>query len=176
MPLQNSFYKKESLDKWFKAFLKPAWKKDCIIYTGFQQLKAEGFSVDAVAPQAAIYLTIQADLTGKKQQRENCWKRRQMLPPIFKWSKDCSGAVLCIGADKTAPGTRLSVGTCKTEEIDEMLQQLRTSLTGLAANWSVFLQFRKTKSLRVLLPENGFERFCFSNDSVPVNVNLHVQQ
>ncbi len=36
------------------------------IYEGFQQLKSEGFSVDACAPQAAIYLTIQINLVGKK--------------------------------------------------------------------------------------------------------------
>ncbi len=29
------------------------------------QLKKEGFAVDAIAPQAAIYLTIKIDLTGK---------------------------------------------------------------------------------------------------------------
>ena len=37
-----------------------------LIYQGFQQLKSEGFPVDACAPQAAIYLTIQINLVGKK--------------------------------------------------------------------------------------------------------------
>ncbi len=36
------------------------------IYDGFMQLKSEGLSVDAIAPEAAIYLTIKIDLTGKK--------------------------------------------------------------------------------------------------------------
>ena len=36
------------------------------IYDGFMQLKSEGLSVDAIAPEAAIYLTIKIDLVGKR--------------------------------------------------------------------------------------------------------------
>ena len=39
------------------------------IYEGFMQLKREGFHVDAIAPEAAIYLTIKIDLAGKKTAR-----------------------------------------------------------------------------------------------------------
>ncbi|MER3499720.1 MAG: aminotransferase, partial [Chitinophagaceae bacterium] len=35
------------------------------IYEGFMQLKAEGLAVDAIEPEAAIYLTIKFDLVGK---------------------------------------------------------------------------------------------------------------
>jgi aspartate aminotransferase len=35
------------------------------IYAGLMELKSAGFPVDAIAPQAAIYLTIQIDLAGK---------------------------------------------------------------------------------------------------------------
>jgi aspartate aminotransferase len=35
------------------------------------------------------------------------------------------------GAAKTSPWYRLSVGTCKKEEIDEMLQKLGTALRQL---------------------------------------------
>ena len=41
------------------------------LYKGLQQLKAEGYTVDAVAPQGAIYLTVQFILRGKKT---GCWK------------------------------------------------------------------------------------------------------
>ena len=36
------------------------------IYEGLMALKKEGFNVDAIAPQAAIYLTVKFDLVGKK--------------------------------------------------------------------------------------------------------------
>src|SRR5690606_19905827 len=34
-------------------------------HKGLQQLKSEGFSVDSIEPEAAIYLTVQFDLVGK---------------------------------------------------------------------------------------------------------------
>ena len=37
----------------------------------------------------------------------------------------------CFGADKNSNWYRLSVGTCKTEEIDEMLKMLKAALTKL---------------------------------------------
>ena len=36
------------------------------IYNGFTRLKNEGLPVDAITPEAAIYLTIKIDLAGKK--------------------------------------------------------------------------------------------------------------
>ena len=36
------------------------------IYDGFMSLKKEGLPVDAISPEAAIYLTIKIDLVGKK--------------------------------------------------------------------------------------------------------------
>ena len=36
------------------------------IYDGLIALKNEGFNVDAITPQAAIYLTVKFDLVGKK--------------------------------------------------------------------------------------------------------------
>jgi len=35
------------------------------LHNGFQQLKAEGFKVDSIAPMGAIYLTVMVDYTGK---------------------------------------------------------------------------------------------------------------
>ena len=47
----------------FKAELELRLNK---IYEGLMALKNEGFNVDAIAPQAAIYLTVKFDLIGKK--------------------------------------------------------------------------------------------------------------
>lgn len=125
---------KESLDKWFKAFKTGVEERLQRIYTGFQQLKAEGFSVDAVAPQAAIYLTIQVDLTGKKTAEGKLLETQaDVTAYILNEAKIAVVPFYAFGADKNSTWYRLSVGTCKTEEIDEMLQQLRTSLTRLGS-------------------------------------------
>ncbi len=56
----------EAVDEYLIHFKSELEERLQLIYKGFQQLKLEGFAVDACAPQAAIYLTIQINLVGKK--------------------------------------------------------------------------------------------------------------
>src|SRR5205814_5241757 len=48
----------EAINRYFTHFKAEVNERLQRIYIGFQQLKAAGFRVDAVAPQAAIYLTV----------------------------------------------------------------------------------------------------------------------
>lgn len=124
--------RKESLDKWFGSFKAGVEERLRRIYSGFQQLKAEGFAVDAVAPQAAIYLTVQINLAGKKTADGNLLATQaDVTDYILNEAKIAVVPFYAFGADKDSSWYRLSVGTCKTEEIDEMLLQLKKSLAGL---------------------------------------------
>lgn len=102
------------------------------IYEGFIQLKKQGYTVDAVAPEAAIYLTIKIDLVGKKTAEGTELKTQSDVTSYLL--QHASLAVVpfyAFGAEKTSPWYRLSVGTCKKEEIDEMLAKLSTALKQL---------------------------------------------
>ena len=102
------------------------------IYEGFIQLKKQGYTVDAVAPEAAIYLTIKIDLVGKKTAEGTELKTQSDVTSYLL--QHASLAVVpfyAFGAEKTSPWYRLSVGTCKKEEIDEMLSKLGTALQQL---------------------------------------------
>lgn len=102
------------------------------IYEGLITLKNDGFAVDAVAPEAAIYLTIKFDLKGKKTPDGTVLNTQSDVTSYLL--QHASLAVVpfyAFGAEKTSPWYRLSVGTCKKEEIDEMLQKLRQALIQL---------------------------------------------
>jgi aspartate aminotransferase len=123
---------KENLDYWFVNFKAAVAERLQRIYAGFQQLKSEGFSVDAVAPQAAIYLTIQINLAGKKMADEKVLATQAAVTEyILNEAKIAVVPFYCFGADKNSNWYRLSVGTCKTEEIDEMLLSLKQALAKL---------------------------------------------
>ena len=103
------------------------------IYKGIMKLKADGHAVDSVVPQAGIYLTVRFDLTG----------RRTSGGTILNNQEDVTGYLLseaklaivpfyCFGADRTNAWYRLSVGTCKKEEIGAMLDQLSKALYKLS--------------------------------------------
>ncbi|HEY0042057.1 MAG TPA: aminotransferase class I/II-fold pyridoxal phosphate-dependent enzyme, partial [Flavisolibacter sp.] len=102
------------------------------IYDGLIQLKNEGFSVDAVAPEAAIYLTIKIDLKGKTTtEGQTLNSQADVTSYLLQQASLAVVPFYAFGAPKDSPWYRLSVGTCKKEEIDEMLQKLRAALTQL---------------------------------------------
>jgi aspartate aminotransferase len=113
----------------FKAEIEERLQK---IYEGFAALKAEGFAVDAIAPEAAIYLTIQLDLAGKKTADGN---ELATQADVTAYLLNKAGLAVvpfyAFGAAKNSPWYRLSVGTCKKEEISEMIGKLREALTAL---------------------------------------------
>ena len=57
-----------ALEKYFKHFKAEVNYRLVHLYEGFKSLNAEGFKVDVIKPQAAIYLTVQFDLVGKNIQ------------------------------------------------------------------------------------------------------------
>lgn len=123
---------KESLDNWFTSFKTAVEERLQHIYAGFQQLKNEGFPVDAVAPQAAIYLTIQVNLCGKRTaEGKTLETQSDVTAYILNEAKIAVVPFYAFGADKNSSWYRLSVGTCKTEEIDAMLLSLKTALKKL---------------------------------------------
>ncbi|MBC7651127.1 MAG: pyridoxal phosphate-dependent aminotransferase [Deinococcales bacterium] len=102
------------------------------IYNGFIALKAKGFLVDAVTPQAAIYLTIQINLRGKTTIDSKILANQpDVTDYILNEAKLAVVPFSAFGASEDSSWYRLSVGTCKTTDIPIMLQQLENALKQL---------------------------------------------
>lgn len=121
-----------AIDRYLAHFKSEILYRLTRIHDGLTQLKADGFPLDAIAPEAAIYLTVKVDLKG--------WKKADGTPLTDQASvthfllNDASLALVpfyAFGSGKEEPWYRLSVGTCKKEEIDEMLGKLRQAISGL---------------------------------------------
>ena len=95
-------------------------------------MKKEGFTVDAITPQAAIYLTIQIDYAGKKTANGNLLATQaDVTSYVLDEAKIAVVPFYAFGAKPDSSWYRLSVGTCKKEEIDEMLGALKSALAKL---------------------------------------------
>ena len=120
------------IDQYFIQFKSAINERLHRIYNGFMQLKKEGFRVDAIAPQAAIYLTVRIDLAGKRTNPDHILENQS---DVTAYILDAARLALvpfyAFGASPNSSWYRLSVGTCKTEEIDEMLTMLRSALKKL---------------------------------------------
>ena len=123
---------KEAIDEYLLHFKNEVEERLTKIYDGLIELKNEGFDVDAIAPEAAIYLTIKINLTGKKLPEGNTLKTQS---DVTSYLLQHAGLAVvpfyAFGADKNSPWYRLSVGTCKKEEIGEMTERLRNALQRL---------------------------------------------
>ena len=102
------------------------------IYDGFMELKKEGYCVDTLAPEAAIYLTVKVDLKGKKVAGGAVIKDQQEVTSFLLNEAGLAMVPFsAFGAPKTSPWYRLSVGTCRLEDIPEMLRKLREAMKKL---------------------------------------------
>jgi aspartate aminotransferase len=102
------------------------------IYNGIMELKSEGLNVDAVAPEAAIYLTLKMDLAGSTTaEGKTLQTQADVSSYILKEAGLAIVPFYAFGASRNSPWYRLSVGTCKKEEIPEMISRLRTALNAL---------------------------------------------
>lgn len=129
----NFLPEKEAIEKYLIHFKSGIEERLRLIYDGFIQLKTEGFPVDVISPEAAIYLTIKIDATGKKTEAGNILSEQNQVTTYLL--QEAGLAVVpfsAFGSSRTNPWYRLSVGTCKIEEIDEMTSRLRKALKKLS--------------------------------------------
>ncbi len=120
---------RDSIHQYLTNFKKEIEERLRRIYSGFMELKSEGLPVDAIAPEAAIYLTIKIDLVGKTTATGDLINNQS---DVTAYVLNNAGLAVvpfyAFGADKSSPWYRLSVGTCKKEEIEEMVGKLREAL------------------------------------------------
>ncbi|HRD57925.1 MAG TPA: aminotransferase class I/II-fold pyridoxal phosphate-dependent enzyme [Ferruginibacter sp.] len=103
------------------------------IYNGIQKLFQAGHPIEAIAPQAAMYLTVKIDLVGKKTGEGNQLQTQEEVTSyILNEAKLALVPFYAFGAEKNSVWYRLSVGCCKKEDIDQMLAKLQSALEKLS--------------------------------------------
>lgn len=101
------------------------------LYEGFSRMKADGYPVDCISPQGAIYLSLRLDLVGRSlggvQLPDNEAIRGLLL--------DRAGLAVvpfqAFGLDEDTGWFRLSVGAVSLDEIEQVFPRLRLLLDEL---------------------------------------------
>ncbi|MES1223121.1 MAG: pyridoxal phosphate-dependent aminotransferase, partial [Bacteroidota bacterium] len=121
---------KDSIEKYLSNYKTEIEHRLKQIHEGFISLKNDGFSVDSIPPKAAIYLTIRFDLVGKTTtDGRKLQTQEDVTSYLLSEAKLAVVPFYAFGAKKDSPWYRLSVGTCKKEEIQEMLGMLKKALS-----------------------------------------------
>lgn len=130
-------HNREGIKKFLSHFRSEIEERLRRIYDGLMQLKNDGLPVDAIAPEAAIYLTIKIDLAGKKTEDGRILHdQSEVTAYVLNEAKLAVVPFYAFGATRNSPWYRLSVGTCKKEEINEMLGKLREALAKVVSHES----------------------------------------
>jgi len=128
----NYFADKTLVDEFLGSFKKQVQLSLDALYNGFQELKEEGFAVDAIVPMGAIYLTLKIDYLGKTTESGDLLKDSNDLNSYL--IKEAQAALVpfsCFGTDEHNPWFRASVGGCSLEGITEMIPRIKTALSKL---------------------------------------------
>ncbi len=124
---------KENINRYLTHFKSELEIRLVNIHKGLQQLKAKGHKVDSIAPEAGIYLTVQFNLSGKKTAKgEALQQQSDVTAYLLNEAKLAVVPFYAFGASAESNWYRLSVGTCKKEEIEQFLLQLETALNKLS--------------------------------------------
>jgi aspartate aminotransferase len=132
MATSRYLQQKGSVDQFLRQLRKGIHERLDKIHKGFQQLKKDGHPVDSMAPQASIYLTVKVDLKGK---RASDGRVLETQADVTRYLLEHAGLALVpfhvFGMDRSTPWYRLSVGTVRVEEVQDMLKGLKQALTTL---------------------------------------------
>jgi len=121
-----------AVDEYLAGFKADIQRTLTALHAGLQEMKAQGYPVDSIAPAGAIYLTIQLDVLGRTA------PNGQMLAT----SKDLAFYLIAqanlalvpfsaFGTEPTEPWFRASVGAETLESIQSALPRLKAALDGL---------------------------------------------
>jgi aspartate aminotransferase len=102
------------------------------LYEGFQQLKSEGFNVDAIEPMGAIYLTVKVDYSGKTTPEGKVLKTATDIN--FYLIKEAGVAFVpfsAFGTGEEVNWFRASVGASTLDEIKALAPRIKTALEKL---------------------------------------------
>ena len=122
---------RSAIERFLYGFKQALEERLEFIHGQFQSLKDKGYAVDAIAPQAAIYLTIKFDLKGKKYGEKLLQTQADVTDFLLSEAKLAVVPFNCFGADINSPWYRLSVGTCKMNDLTEMFSGLEKALSRL---------------------------------------------
>lgn len=101
-------------------------------YKGFNGMKQEGYPVDVVAPQGALYLTVQFPIVGYTTSKgEKIAHPRDVAAFLLNEADLALVPFYAFGASADATWFRLSVGTCASDSIDGVFASIRRALDGL---------------------------------------------
>ena len=95
------------------------------LYGGLTRFKEQGYPVDCIAPQGAIYLSLRLDLIGRSIGGKKVESNETIRQIVLERAGVAVIPFQAFGLEENTGWFRLSVGAVSTEEIEQALERLR---------------------------------------------------
>lgn len=129
----NYLTRENDVTKFVTRFKQRISERLFAFYHGFEALKQDGFPINVITPQAAIYLTVQFNLIGKTlKDGTTISTTADITKFLLEEAKIALVPFNAFGSSADSTWYRLSVGTTSKENIKEILTQLKSALQQLS--------------------------------------------
>jgi aspartate aminotransferase len=122
----------ENVNRYIESFGGQIQKSLMALYDGLKEMKSNGYKVDAISPQGAIYLTAQFDIIGKKTGEGKVLNNNKEVTSYL--ISEAGLAIVPFGAFGTSDQStwfRMSVGGASIKDIQDGLPRLKAALDNL---------------------------------------------
>ena len=125
-----------ALDAWGPNVIARVRERLDAVHEGIQALRAEGFPVDTIEPQGAIYISVRFDLSGKRGADGKMLSSNESVRAFLL--REAAFALVPFSAFGVAPDNedgwfRASVGAVSAQDIRDAMPRLRRALSALRA-------------------------------------------
>ncbi len=129
----NYLSRTEQVEAYLNHFRQEIHRRLQGFYNGLVALKEKGYRVDVIEPRAAMYLTVKFDLVGATTPSG---KMLDTNRAVHRYILDEARVGLVpfsyFGASEDSAWYRLSVGTCRLDEVEKVLANLEAALQKLS--------------------------------------------
>jgi aspartate aminotransferase len=102
------------------------------LYNGLSEMKKSGLPVDVISPEGAIYLTVKFDLKDKTTaEGKKLESTKDITAYLLNTAKVAIVPFYAFGADTESTWYRISVGTCRLEDVPSILGNLKQAISKL---------------------------------------------
>jgi aspartate aminotransferase len=110
------------------------------IHSGIMVLRNKGLPIDALIPRGGLYLSLRIDIVGMMAKGKVIETSAQAADYLLQHAGIALLPFSVFGASDTLPWFRLSIGTCRMEDIPTVLQNLYAILKPFARSYEKKLQ------------------------------------
>ena len=98
------------------------------VYNGFAKMKEEGYPVDCINPEGAIYVSLQLQIKGRKIGEQVLNTNEEIRSALLEKTGVAIVQFQAVGLPEDSGWFRMSVGAVSLEQISEMFPRIRSML------------------------------------------------